>query len=211
MPPRDEPTPIESALEPPAVPLFDIFWLFCRISSLSFGGGVTAWIFREVVEQKKWLSQTDFLSALTLAQVLPGVNTVNMAVYIGQRLRGLAGSVAAVLGLIAVPFFAVIALASAYAAIQTVPTIQHVLDGIGAAAVGLLLSVGYKAVRTSRGAGALCVIFSIIFLVGVLRWPMIPVVLCIAPVSIWLAARASAGEDEDDDEGAAPVRAGPHA
>lgn len=198
----DEPLPADQHVtDTPVVSLFDIFWLFTRISSMSFGGGLTAWIYREVVEQKKWLSQSDFLSALTLAQVLPGINTANMALYTGQRLRGVAGSVAAVMGLITVPFFAVLALATAYTSIQAVPGVQHFLDGIGAAAVGLLLSVGIKAIRTVRSAAPLLVIATLVVLVGMLRWPMIPVVLCIAPISIWLAWRETSRSDNDDDDG----------
>lgn len=209
MPPPDAP-PFEPAADKPVASLFEIFWLFNCISSMSFGGGVTAWIYREVVEQKKWLTQSDYLSALTLAQVLPGINTVNMAVYIGQRLRGAIGSFVAVLGLITVPFFAVLALAAAYASIQSVPGVQHFLDGIGASAVGLLLSVGVKAVRANSGLSSLGVIATLILLIGVLRWPMIPVVLCIAPISVWLAWRETGNADDDGaDQGQAP--AGPHA
>lgn len=200
MSPRDEPPHPGAAATIPSVSLFEIFWLFNRISSMSFGGGLTAWIYREVVEQKKWLTQNDFLSALTLAQVLPGVNTVNMAVYTGQRLRGVPGSVVAILGLLTVPFFAVLALATAYTSVQSVPTVQHFLDGIGAAAVGLLLSLGVKAVQATKGAGSLAIVALLIVLVGVLRWPMIPVVICVAPVSIWLAWRETQGGDDEDKE-----------
>lgn len=209
MPPRDDPPP-QSVAAAPAVSLFEIFWLFNCISSMSFGGGVTAWIYREVVEQKKWLTQSDYLSALTLAQVLPGINTVNMAVYIGQRLRGAIGSFVAVLGLITVPFFAVLALAAAYASIQSVPTVQHFLDGIGASAVGLLLSVGVKAIRANSGLSSLAVIAILTLLIGILRWPMIPVVLCIAPVSVWLAWRETAGRDGNG-AGQDQAPADPHA
>lgn len=196
----------------PRASLFEIFWLFNCISSMSFGGGVTAWIYREVVEQKKWLSQADFLSALTLAQVLPGINTANLAIYTGQRLRGFPGAAAAFLGLITVPFFAVLALAAIYSTIQSVPSAQHVLSGIAAAAVGLLMSVGIKAIRSARNAAALIVIGLLVLLVGVLQWPMIPVVLCIAPISVWIAWQEPTPKDDgDDQEPMSTLPAAPHA
>lgn len=208
MPPQDAPRQ-ETAVEIPTVPLLEIFLLFNRISSLSFGGGVTAWIYREVVEQKKWLTHNDFMSALTLSQVLPGINTANLAVYTGQRLRGAIGSFVAMLGLVSVPFFAVLAIAAAYATIQSVPGVQQFLSGIGAAAVGLLLSLGIKAVRLTKEGWAIGVIATLTLLVGILRWPMIPVVLCMAPISIWLAWRSSGPRSDSTVETGAT--AGPNA
>jgi chromate transporter len=209
MPPRDV-SDYASVHLPPTATLLEIFWLFTRMSSLSFGGGLTAWIYREVVDQRKWLTQAEFLSALTLAQILPGINTANLAIYTGQRLRGVAGATVALIGMVIVPFFAVLGLAAAYSTIQSAPGVQQFLDGIGVGAVGMLLSVGVKAVRAIRMTGHLIIVAALILLVGVLRWPMIPVVLCAAPISIWLAWRdMDKGDKEGEDASAAP--AGPYA
>ena len=171
----------------PSVPLSTIYWLFFQIGSLSFGGGLTAWLYREVVETRKLLSESDFLSGLTLAQVLPGINMTNLSVYVGQRLRGRAGAITALVGLVSVPFFAILAFASIYASIAAIPVLRDFLDGVAAAAVGMLMSMGVKAVRATRMQSAQLVIVGLIVVsIGVLRLPMIPVILVLAPISIAL-------------------------
>src|SRR5262245_58446513 len=175
------------------VSLAQIFTLFLQIGSLSFGGGLVAWLYRELVEKRRWLTETDFLGGLTLSQVLPGINMTNMAVYVGQRLRGWRGAGIALLGLLLVPFFFNIGLYTFYAEVQAVPGATPFLDGIAAAAVALFLSVGLKSVRHAvRTAGHWAVLIAIVVFVGVLRWPMVPVVLCLAPISVALAWRARA-------------------
>lgn len=172
------------------VSLWQIFSLFLQIGALSFGGGLVAWLYRELVQKRRWLSETDFLGGLTLSQVLPGINMTNMSVYAGQRLRGWLGAAVALLGLLIVPFFFNIGLFTFYAEVQTVPGAQAFLDGIAAAAVALFLSVGIKSVRNAvRSLGHWAVMIGIVVLVGVLRWPMVPVVLCLAPISVAIAWR----------------------
>ena len=172
------------------VSLREIFFLFFQIGALSFGGGLIAWVYREVVERRKWLSETEFLGGLTLAQVLPGINMTNMAVYVGQRMRGLAGAAVGFGGLLLVPFFAVIGLVSIYAQIETNPTLQSFMDGVATTAVGLFMSVGIKSLRTSANAVLpVAIMAAIVVMVGLLRWPLIPVILGLAPLSVALAWR----------------------
>jgi chromate transporter len=172
------------------VTLRDIFFLFFQIGSLSFGGGLVAWIYREVVERRKWLSESEFLSGFTLAQVLPGINMTNMAVYIGQRMRGIAGAVVGLSAMLLVPFFAVIGLISIYAVIETNLTLQSFMDGVATTAVGLFLSVGVKSLRTrAKDLLPLVIMAAVVAMVGFLGWPLIPVILCLAPLSVALAWR----------------------
>src|SRR5277367_2755464 len=87
----------------PKLSLLEFFLLFSRIGLSSFGGGVSVWIHRSVVEHRGWLSESEFSAALAFARVMPGVNIVNLGVLIGHRLRGFGGAVAAVLGLLVGP------------------------------------------------------------------------------------------------------------
>jgi chromate transporter len=180
-------TPSDSP-SPPRVPLTAIFFLFLQIGLFSFGGGVLGWLYREVVEKRGWLRDTDFLGGLTVAQVMPGINVTNMSVYIGQRLRGVIGSAVAVTGVLTGPFFFVIGLLMIYGQIQQISWAPNFMQGVATAAVGLFLSVGIKSIRKNiRGVGHYAVMLGIVVAVGILRWPMVPVVLCLAPVSVALA------------------------
>lgn len=178
------------------VSLATIYWIFFQIGSLGFGGGLTAWLYRETVDKRKLLTEADFIGALTLAQVLPGINMTNLSVYVGARLRGGPGAVVATLGLISTPFFAIILFASLYARIQAVPALQHFLDGMATGAAGLLLAMGIRAVRAVGMQRVELVIMGLVIItVGLLRWPMIPVIVVLAPISVWLAWPAVDGTD----------------
>lgn len=169
-------------------PLRAIFWLFFQIGIMSFGGGLSAWLFRELVEKRKWLTATEFLSGLTLVQALPGVNMTNMSVYVGQRLRGVPGVLTALLALLSGPFFILIGLATVFRQVQSISWSHSVLEGVATAAVGLLLSMGVKAVRNFKpGLAHGAVLVAIIGCVGGLRLPMVPVVAVLAPVSVAIA------------------------
>ena len=65
--------------------------VFTRIGLTSFGGGMSGWLMREFVQRRRWMDEEEFLAGLGLAQAFPGVNVVNMAIWIGYRLRGNAG------------------------------------------------------------------------------------------------------------------------
>jgi chromate transporter len=172
-----------------------LFSLFFRIGAMSFGGGLSAWLYREIVERRRWLSKSDFLSGLALAQVMPGINMTNLSVYVGQRMHRAPGAVVALVALLSAPFFAIIALASVYTQIDSVPWFRRFMAGVATAAVGLVLSVAFKSLGTGpRGVAPFAVVAGIVLTVGVLRWPMVPVVLCLAPLSVFLAYRKGDGD-----------------
>jgi chromate transporter len=179
---------------PPTVPaqreatLGSIFFLFFQIGAMSFGGGLMAWAYREVVEKRRWLTPQEAMSGIALAQVLPGINITNFAVYVGERMRGYVGSTVAVIGLLTVPFFAVIGLAAVYQQLSAIPWAHHFMDGVAVSAVGLVLSISLKSARaTIRGIGPLAVLVATVVGVGVLRWPLVPTALALAPISVALA------------------------
>lgn len=172
------------------VSLVSIFLVFFRIGLFSFGGGLSGWIYRDVVTVRGWMSDADFLSGLALSQILPGANVTNLSVYIGQRLRGPAGSICAVSGLVIGPFFAVLGILGAYDLLSTMPWIQDGMSGAAAAAIGLLLVVAIKGARSaSTGILPFLFLLATFIAVGVLQWPLVPVVLVLAPISICLAWR----------------------
>ena len=186
----DEGGPIASdpAPSPPSVSLARLFIVCLQIGLFSFGGGLTGWMYQEVVVRRRWMSEDDFLSGLALCQVMPGINVSNLVVYIGQRLRGALGSCVALVGLLVGPFFLVIGLVVVYERIAGNALVQAGMDGVAAAAIGLLLFVGYKgAQRSARRPAAALVIVAIIVAIGALEWPLVPVVLVLAPISVALA------------------------
>ena len=165
-----------------------IFAAFFRLGATSFGGGTAGWLYREIVERRHWIDDKDFLAAAALGRFMPGSGGVNLTVQVGQRLRGGLGALAAVLGLLSGPLAIVLALVVGYTKTSQISVVHAVFDGVAAAAIGLTFATGIKLVQfRAASAGPLAVTFMTVLCVGVLRWPMIPVVLCLAPISIGLA------------------------
>jgi chromate transporter len=159
---------------------------FLKVALASFGGGLSAWSRQVVVEEKRWLGDEEFLSALTLCRVLPGPNQVNMAVFVGTQLRGVPGAFAALAGLIGVPLAIVIGLGVAYFHYHHVPQLQSVLAGAVAAATGMALSMGFKVGGPLlRDPVGLALAVAAFVTVGVLRWPLVAVVVVLGGFGMW--------------------------
>ena len=135
------------------VSLLQILLLFARIGLTSFGGGLSAWIYREVVTQRGWLKEDEFLGALTLGQILPGSNVVNLSIYVGYRMRGPLGSTIAVCALLVPPMVVIVLLATVFHQFAQVAWLHRFLEGVAAAAIGMTASVGFRTAR-SMLAGA---------------------------------------------------------
>ena len=171
---------------PPTLP--QIFLAFSKVGLTSFGGGLSGWMMREFVQQRRWLSESDFLSGLALAQSFPGVNVVNLAIWIGFRLRGGPGALLGGLGITVPPMLVAIAAAALFARLAQSHGLHVAKAGVAAAAVGVSLQTGLRAARRAlQGwvpAAVMGVTFAAIFL---LRLPLLWVVGVMAPLSLGIA------------------------
>jgi chromate transporter len=175
----------------PDVSLLQILLLFTRIGLTSFGGGLSAWLYREVVARRGWLKDSEFLGALTLGQILPGSNVVNLSIYVGYRTKGAVGSVVAVTSLLVPPMVVIVALATTLHQFVQLAWLHRFLEGVAAAAIGMTASVG---VRTARALLAeerwpLLLIVAVFVAVGVMRWPLVPVAIVAGAVGLFIASR----------------------
>jgi chromate transporter len=165
-----------SSSPPPT--LLGLFLIFSRIGMTSFGGGLSGWLLREFVEDRNWISEEEFLNGLALSQALPGVNVKNMAIWIGHRLLGWQGAALAVSGIIVPPAIFIIVLASVIDALIHFPVAQVMVAGAAAAATGLSLSMGVTtARRVRRQIVPLAFMVGSFIAIGILRWPLVWVVL----------------------------------
>ena len=171
----------------PAASLGAILRVFTAMGLASFGGGLSGWMHREVVEKRAWLSEESFLAGLALAQVLPGPNSANLALYIGQQLRGWPGAAAAALGILGPPLLIILGLAVLYARFAATPGLGFVLAGVAAAGLANQLITGLKTASRMRGLWPWAIAAAAFIAVGLLRWPMIPVVLVLLPASLGCA------------------------
>lgn len=168
--------------------LTQIFLAFSKVGLTSFGGGLSGWMMREFVQQRRWMSEADFLSGLALAQAFPGLNVVNLAIWIGFRLRGGPGALLGGLGITVPPMLVIIVLAMVFARLGQSTTVHVAMAGVAAAAVGVSLQTGLRAARRALQGWTplliMAITFSTIFL---FRVPLIWVVGVMAPLSIGIA------------------------
>ena len=181
----DEPPAAEAASK---IGLWAIFVAFIWLGATSFGGGTAVWLYRAIVRRRGCIDNQAYLAELGLSRLLPGSAGVNLTVQIGQRLHGSRGALAAVGGLLAGPFLIVIGLAAGFARIAGNPVAHAFLDGVAGVAIGLTFATVLALVpRRRRELGQLLITVATVVAVGVLRWPMLPVVLVLAPIGIGLA------------------------
>jgi chromate transporter len=169
-----------------SVQLSAIFKTFFAAGAISFGGGVVAYLREYVVRQQKWLDDDSFLDALELSETLPGLNSVNMSVIIGDRLRGLAGAAAAVIGLLVPGMVVMMALGVLWSEQRHNPYLRAVLVGVAASAVGLLttvtLQLGHR--QFARLADLLFIVATFVA-VSLLKISLVIVLLSVGPLAIW--------------------------
>ena len=137
-----------------------IFVSFVKIGAVLIGGGyaMLPLLEDEVVRRRKWATSEEMSDFFALAQVLPGVIAINTAMLVGNRLRGLAGNLAASLGLLVVPFSLIVAYAIAYTSAQDLPVVMRVLEGVRPAVAGMMLGMGLNMMlKSARTAWAVAV------------------------------------------------------
>ena len=169
----------------------ELFVAFTVLALQGFGG-VLPIAQRELVEKRRWLSQAQFLETLSVGQVLPGPNIVNMALIIGDRFFGWRGALASLLGLLLAPLALVMTMAVLYAQHARNPVVAGAVRGMGAVAAGLIVAMALKLLPTLRRnplpriACALAVLATW-GIVGALRVPMAWAVLGVGALSMALA------------------------
>jgi chromate transporter len=163
-----------------------IFWVFLGIAARSFGGAAS-WARRALVEEQGWLAEEEFATCLSVCQVLPGPNVVNLAVFLGDRWRGPRGALAAFAGLMLVPTVFAIGLELLLLRWLHMQVLQAALLGLGAGAAGLIAELGLKMGKRLVARPVALGIAGLAFLAaGPLQLPMAAVVLALAPPSLAL-------------------------
>jgi chromate transporter len=165
-----------------------IFLAYARIGLLSFGGAA-AMGRRVIVEERRWLSERDYAEVMGLCQVLPGPNVGNGAVMIGRRFRGLPGALAGMAGMYLAPLCILSALLLGYGAFGDRPGVAPVMQGIAAAAAGMIAGTGLRMLTRLRPPPeALAVIAATIAAAAWWQVPLPWILLVLGPLGILAAA-----------------------
>ncbi|MBL8331166.1 MAG: chromate transporter [Rubrivivax sp.] len=165
----------------------ELFLAFQSLALQGFGG-VLPVAQRVLVERRGWLSRAEFLALLSLGQVLPGPNIVNMALIYGDRCLGWRGALSALAGLMLVPLVIVLLLAALVQQAGHAPLMNDALRGMGVVAAGLVLATAIKlstALRGNRMGLLACaaLVIGVALAVGGLRLPLVGVLALVAPLA----------------------------
>jgi len=187
-------TDLAASAEPPlAVPASsaELFFAFNRMALQGFGG-VLAVAQHELVERQRWLSRQQFVEMLSLSQVLPGPNVVNLALMLGDRFFGWRGALSALAGMLLVPLVIVLVLTAAYAELSGIEVVAGALRGMGAVAAGLVIATAFKLIgtlRTNRLGLPLAAAFSTatFAMIALLRWPLVGVLGGLGSLAVGMA------------------------
>lgn len=134
--------------------MLELFGTFFKIGAFTFGGGwaMISIIEREIVDKHQWIDREEFLDLLAVAQSLPGILAVNISVAIGDKLRGMRGSVCAALGTIMPSFMIILAIAIFLTPdlITGNPVISSIFKGIRPAVVALIVAPVISAAKAAK-------------------------------------------------------------
>ena len=164
-----------------------IFRTFLVIGGTSFGGGMVAYLRETLVTRRRWLDDDEFIVALEIGQTLPGLNSTNISIIVGDSLRGVAGAVAAFLGIILPGTTILLAFGILYGMQSESSSFAAVLDGAGAAAVGLLVAVTIQVGRKElAGVTDVLLVLVTVLAVSVFRVPLPIVLATVGAAAIWI-------------------------
>jgi chromate transporter len=142
---------VKQSIVQPWKRISSIFLTFLKIAPVTFGGGYATipLIEREVVERRRWLTTKEVADVFAIAQSAPGAIAINSASFIGYRLAGIPGALAATVGMLLPTFFTVLTLAALFIQFQSQPKVIAAFEGIRAAIVALICYAGFKISKTA--------------------------------------------------------------
>jgi len=137
----------------PNYSLWQMVQYMAKLGTIGFGGPVAlvGYMHRDLVEQRKWISEADYKEGLTLAQLMPGPLAAQLGIYLGYVHFGNLGATLAGTAFVLPSFLMVVALGAAYTAYGGLSWMQAVFYGVGAAVIGIIAISAYKLTAKSIG------------------------------------------------------------
>ena len=131
---------------------WEAFIIFFKIGAFTIGGGyaMLPLIEDEIVKKRQWIAPEDFVDLLAIAQSSPGVFAVNIAIFIGYRLRGVKGSLVTTLGSVLPSFCIILAIALFFTSYKDNLYIERMFKGIRPAVVALIAAPTFNMAKSAR-------------------------------------------------------------
>ncbi|GEQ77493.1 chromate resistance transporter [Comamonas testosteroni] len=145
--------PEESASSPPGYTLWQLVRYMLALGTWGFGGPVAlaGYMYRDLVEKRRWITEADYKEGLALAQLMPGPLAAQLAIYLGYVHYRFVGASLVGVAFVLPSFFMVVGLGAAYTAYGGIGWMQSVFYGVGAAVIGIIAMSAYKLTTKSIG------------------------------------------------------------
>lgn len=172
------------------VSLLSIYWKFFKISSVTFGGGMTMlpMLQREIVQTEKWVTDEEIIDMYALSQGLPGIIAVNVAAFIGHRKKGIPGAIAAGLGIISPCIIIITIIAMFLKNFENNVILKNAFAGISVGVTALIFNSVVKLWNKSI-LDKLCIIIYIVMLLLMLLLNISPIVLVLLGAAVGILLR----------------------
>jgi len=158
-----------------------LFLIYLKIGAFTFGVGfaMIPLIEREIVETNVWMEPEEFRDSLAVCQSVPGAIAVNNAVFIGYRINGVLGAIAAAFGVVIPSFLIIMTIASVFTQIKNIKMIDPIFNGIRAAVVALILTAGLKLFTK----GIFNIFIIVLTFIGIAYFELNPIIVIIMSVA----------------------------
>nr|WP_315540457.1 chromate transporter [uncultured Comamonas sp.] len=145
--------PEESASSSPGYTLWQLVRYMLTLGTWGFGGPVAlaGYMYRDLVEKRRWITEADYKEGLALAQLMPGPLAAQLAIYLGYVHYRFVGASLVGVAFVLPSFFMVVGLGAAYTAYGGIGWMQSVFYGVGAAVIGIIAMSAYKLTTKSIG------------------------------------------------------------
>ncbi len=183
---------MSSALTAPASPIYTLWQMvlyMLKLGTIGFGGPVAlvGYMHRDLVEQRKWISEADYKEGIALAQLAPGPMAAQTAIYLGYVHHGVLGATLVGLAFVIPSFLMVVALGWAYTRFGGLSWMQAVFYGVGAAVIGIISISAHKLTTKSIGKDKLLwAIFLVLAAVTIYTESEIAWLIIAGGVIVWL-------------------------
>ena len=174
--------------------LIDLFFTFCRIGGLTFGGGyaMLPMIQKEIVEEKKWATEEEVLDYYAVGQCTPGIIAVNTATFIGYKVQGIIGAIVATLGVVFPSLIIITIIAALLKNFASYAIIQHAFSGIRVVVIALIISAILKLAKTSI-KNSITLIIAILAFISVAFVNLSPIYIVVEAACVGLISKLIRG------------------
>jgi chromate transporter len=171
--------------------LGEIFTTFSMLAIQGFGG-VFAFIERELVEKKKWMTREEFVEEWSIARTMPGPSALNLCIMVGASHFGWRGALVSLAGMLFLPTLIILTLAVAYAHFGNQSQVVGALRGMGAVAAGMIVATGFKllsALKVNPLGFKVCAALAVLSFFGIalLHWRLVYVLVVLGGIGYVLA------------------------